>query len=179
MSDAFTDEAACAERDFQTFLSLQRPALVARARGLCRGRHADAEDLVQDALERAWRARTNVREHGASRAWLHSILANLFIDRARWRKRQPAPHPIDVHELPAPYDDEQEDAPWAALSVADLHSAVAALPDDVREVYRLHAFEGLDYHTIARALGLPRGTIATRLLRARRRLRALLAPATA
>src|SRR5437667_4518884 len=101
MNDAaFTDEPDDA---FRRFLAEQRPTLLARARHLCRSRRADAEDLVQDTLERAWRARGRLRDGEASRGWLHSILANLFIDRARRWQRQPRLHPVDALELPATY----------------------------------------------------------------------------
>lgn len=148
-----------------------RHELHVRARALCRP-PLDADDLVQDVLERALRSRAQLREAAQLRAWLFAILGNTFIDRIRHLRTVPASEPVD-DALPTPEPDARPC--WAELSAEQLRAAVARLPDDTREVYRLHALDGRDYIWIAEHLGIPKATVGTRLLRARKQLRALLA----
>ena len=63
---------------------------------------------------------------------------------------------------------------WAHLSIDDVRAAIAALPDDVRDTYRLFALEGRDYVAISALQGIPKATVGTRIMRARRKLRELL-----
>jgi len=166
-----TVESAPRAATFQRFVAAHRAELLGRARALCRG-HLDADDVVQDALLRAWRGHGSMRDPGRARAWLFSILHNTFIDRVRRQRVAPASRSVEGLELP--------DVPppaepgWHALGGDDLRAAVAELPDDLRDVYRLHALEGRDYVWLADHLGIPKATVGTRLLRARRRLRDLL-----
>jgi RNA polymerase sigma-70 factor, ECF subfamily len=137
---------------------------------------ADARDLVQDTFERA--LRHGDRRPGAdARAWLFTILNNLFIDRCRRRAREPRTEDVQAMELPAPPPPEAEPA-WAQLTLSELHAVLPRLDADLRELYQCCAIEGRSYAEVAERLRIPKATVGTRLLRARRRLRELLsAPA--
>jgi len=146
-------------------------ALRAFARRLC-GSQTDANDLVQDALERALRAFETFAPGTNERAWLFTILHHAFIDRCRRAATERRGASIDDFELAAP----EPTAPpaWAGISPEQLDEAVAALQDEFRAVYQLHAAESLSYQEIAERLGIPASTVGTRLNRARRKLRSLL-----
>jgi RNA polymerase sigma-70 factor (ECF subfamily) len=157
---------------FETLVTAHRAALYGRARKLCRG-HVDADDLLQDVLERAWRNYGRMREGDHARAWLFQILNNAFIDRVR--AQNSAPRTTQVDDLPLAQPEPDAAAPaWQELSARDLLDAVAELPADVRDIYKAHALDGRDYLSIAKETGLPKNTVGTRLLRARRLLRELL-----
>ena len=160
---------------FDALVAENRAALYGRARALCRT-HLDADDLVQDTLERAFKAFGQIRDAERGRAWLFSILVRVFIDHLRRRRGKPETDPIDEERLPAPVAAPRRPR-WADVTADDLQAAVAKLPADVREVYRMHALDGKDYIHIAETLAIPKGTVGTRLLRARRLLKELLAPA--
>lgn len=154
---------------FDALIQEHLPVLHARAVQLCR-RQGDPDDLVQDAIERALRKRSQVKDPTRIRGWLLTILTNTFLDRLR-RRRGRDEVPLDT-ELPAPVIDAP--SPWELLSVDDVRAAVAELPDDVRDTYRRFALCGEDYVNISAALGVPKATVGTRISRARKRLRALL-----
>ncbi|MFZ5446617.1 MAG: RNA polymerase sigma factor [Myxococcota bacterium] len=128
---------------------------------------SDAQDLVQDTVERALRNQAAFDPKTSLQAWLTVILNNLFLDRCRRRHLQP--QSLEGVDVPSPSRDEPEPL-WATLSEADVVAAAAALPDEFRAVFTLHR-EGLGYQAIAERLGIPRATVGTRLLRARRLLR--------
>jgi RNA polymerase sigma-70 factor, ECF subfamily len=157
-------------RAFDRMVAAHLPALRTRAAQMCRGA-GDPDDIVQDALVRAFRARDQMREVERARGWLLSIVTNTFLDSVRRRKvRSEVALEVEPAAPPAP----DEEAPWAHLGIEDVRAAVAQLPDDVRDTYRMFALEGRDYVAIAAALGVPKATVGTRILRARKRLRELL-----
>jgi RNA polymerase sigma-70 factor, ECF subfamily len=140
------------------------------ARRLCRG-HIDHEDLAQDAIERWLRALPELVPSNNHRGWLTIVLRNLFIDRLRTHgtRREVG---TDCARLLAA---DPETAPWwSELGECDVDRELARLPRDQRTTFRLFAFEGKSYDEIARALGITRSTVGTRLLRARSRLKDLL-----
>jgi RNA polymerase sigma-70 factor, ECF subfamily len=145
------------------------PQLRAFALRLC-GRPDDAEDLVQETLLRALdRGLTATPE---LKPWLMRVLRNLFVDQ--WRRRR-LHDETDVACISEPANDDEGEAPrWAAVDDAQLGRAVESLATPFRAVYRLHA-AGNDYDAIAAQLGLRKATVGTRLHRARRKLRTLLA----
>jgi RNA polymerase sigma-70 factor (ECF subfamily) len=165
-------DAAFERRRFDQMVATHLPALRARAAQLCRGR-ADPDDVVQDALMRAFRSRDQMRETARARGWLLVIVTNTFLDSVRRRKARPGEVAMQV-EPAAPARDDDDPSPWADLDVEDVRAAVADLPDDVRDTYRMFALEGRDYVAIAAAQGIPKATVGTRILRARKRLRDLL-----
>jgi RNA polymerase sigma-70 factor (ECF subfamily) len=147
------------------------PALTAFALKLC-GDASEAHDLVQDTFERALRAGSGQQPRTNERAWLFTILHHLFIDRYRRQARGPRHTSIDDVDVAA-----AEVAPppaWASVSVEEVKAALEELDPDFREVYRMHAIDGLGYAEIAARLGAPVSTVGTRIMRARRKLRALL-----
>ncbi|MFK7087285.1 sigma-70 family RNA polymerase sigma factor [Chromobacterium violaceum] len=129
---------------------------------------ATADDLVQDALELAWRNWRQWRPGSDIRPWLFSILHNRHVDHVR-RARPPT---------------ELSDAEWAGLAVPpgheresrmrDLVRVLAQLPDEQREVLLLVVVEGMRYQDAAGILGVPAGTVMSRLHRGRERLRQLM-----
>ena len=150
------------------------PALRAVALRLCRAQ-GDAHDLVQDTLERGLRAGLLATEANV-RAWLLSILRNRFVDDCRRHSRERAEAAAEgAGSLPGPAAPEPEPG-WAKITASQLRAAVLQLPETFRLVYQLHALEGRSYAEISERLRVPKATVGTRLIRARRRLRDLLLP---
>ena len=147
------------------------PRLRRYARALL-GAHGGADDLVQDTVERGWRRLASWRPDGDMRAWLFGIMHNLHVDRLR----QPAPPTESLDELgdtlPLP---DPGPGPAAGLALRDLDSALARLPPEQRSVLLLVALEDMSYEQVAATLGIPLGTVMSRLSRGRERLRLLMA----
>ena len=146
------------------------PRLRRYARALA-GNRDDADDLVQDTLERAWaksglwRGRTEIRD---MRAWLFSIMHNLHVDGVRRPRLHTVTMDDDTPEVPvAPTQGER-------LAVLDLQAALDALPIEQKEILLLVALEDMAYADVAKALGIPIGTVMSRLSRGRERLRGLM-----
>jgi len=141
------------------------PALLPRLRRMARalaGQQADADDLVQVALERALARSAQWRPDGRLDAWVFGILRNAWLDelRARSRRRQvfaPEEAGAAVGEAGMERHDE-------ALSVVE---AMSRLPPEQREVVALVLVEGLTYDEAAKVLDVPQGTVTSRLSRAR------------
>jgi RNA polymerase sigma-70 factor, ECF subfamily len=157
---------------FDALAMAHLPALRARAVQLCRG-HGDPDDIVQDALMRAFVARAQMKQPDRVRGWLLTIVTNTFLDSLRRRRSRPGEVALDI-DPPMPDPDPQDHTAWADLDLDDVRAAVSYLPDDVRDTYRMFALDGCDYTHIAHALGVPKATVGTRILRARKRLRQLL-----
>lgn len=129
------------------------------------GDRAAADDLVQDTLERAWSRLSQWRAGSDMRAWLFGIMHNLRVDQLR-RPTLPT-HSIDEDDFEMPTRPTQADK----LEVRDIESALSRLPDEQREVLLLVALEEMTYAEIAATLGIPVGTVMSRLSRGRERLR--------
>ncbi len=141
------------------------PNLRRYARGLVSDA-AQADDLVQDTLERAWSGFARWERRGDLRAWMFGILHHRFIDHLRAARRRPEDSAGDaLPELPqrASQDD--------GLAVRDLDGALRRLPPEQREVLLLVAVEEMRYAEAAAVLGVPVGTVMSRLARGRERLR--------
>jgi RNA polymerase sigma-70 factor (ECF subfamily) len=125
---------------------------------------SEAEDIAQDALLRAWRRRSTLRDGARRNEWLATIVRNeAFRQHARIR---PAPTArIEAHEGA---DDEQV---VATVELADLRAALDGLGENDRQLLRLRYHEDLTQAAIARRLGIPEGTVKVRLHRARDKLR--------
>ena len=126
-----------------------------------------AEDLVHDALVRAYERRATFRSGANLRTWLLAILHNTFVDRwrqreAEWRREAEASR---LAETTAPAEQESR------IRLQQIAQAFQALPDEQRAVLHLVAIEGLPYNEAARALGIPLGTLMSRIGRARAALR--------
>lgn len=148
-----------------------RDVLKGVAMRLC-GNAEDANDLLQDTYERVLRAPSRERPDNV-RAWLITVMHNLFLDQCRQKRRRP--HLVPIEEEPDVPEPEPEVEPeWAAISPAQLEAALAKLDDRYREVYELHCLSGVSYDEIARSLNITRTTVGTRLARARQKVRELL-----
>jgi RNA polymerase sigma-70 factor (ECF subfamily) len=145
------------------------PALRRFACALLRGDRERADDLVQDCLERAlahWHKRQPDR---ALRGWLFTILFNRFVTDHRRRRREFAHRSLDdVDEADLPGGDGAQER---SLACRDLLRGFAELPQDQRTVLLLIGVEDFTYEQTACALGVPIGTVMSRLSRGRERLR--------
>jgi len=150
---------------------------------------ADAEDLVQDTLAKAYTAFGQYTPGTNLRAWLHKILANTFINTYRKRKREPAIAPgadpaSDWHATSDPLAPAARSAEAEALDrITDttILDALRELPPEFRTTIWLADVEGYPYREVAALMGTPLGTVMSRLHRARGKLRhtlATYAPAT-
>jgi RNA polymerase sigma-70 factor (ECF subfamily) len=142
------------------------PRLRRYARALV-GERASADDLVQDTLERAW-AKLHLYRRGTDlRAWLFTVMHNVHVNRVR------ATRPVDPLEDDMPELAQRGTQPDTLL-VRDLDRAIARLPADQRAVLLLVTLEEMSYEEVARTLGIPIGTVMSRLSRAREKLRAMM-----
>jgi RNA polymerase sigma-70 factor, ECF subfamily len=139
------------------------------AKSLCRT-EADAEDLVQETLVRAYRAIDRFDGRHA-RAWLLTILRNTHINSHRRRR----PELLDRREANSdrhePVAADRADAAIDASFTAEVERALGELDDAFRLVVQLVDIDGLSYAEAASALGVPTGTVMSRLHRARSRVR--------
>lgn len=146
----------------------QLTALRRYSRSLTRN-DADAEDLVHDALVRAYEKRASFQTGRNLRAWLLSILHNVFIDgrRAQRAETRRLEHAAALQEpFLAPVQYHQ-------LRLVQVRSAFMGLPEEQRAALHLVAIEGLTFAEAANALDIPMGTLMSRLARARAALRAI------
>nr|CAD6406081.1 RNA polymerase subunit sigma [Rhizobium sp. Q54] len=146
----------------------QLAALRRYARSLARDGD-EAEDLVHDALVRAYEKKQTFRTGGNLRNWLLSIVHNTYIDRLRQSRsqRRRAAAAADLAQA----DDSSN--PEHTVRLRQLRGAFFRLPDEQRDALHLVAIEGLSYQEAAEALGIPIGTLMSRVSRAREKLRAL------
>lgn len=131
---------------------------------------ADAEDVAQDTLLRAYRALKDFRGQSAFRTWLYQIGANAartHLDRRRQRQEQPDSDE-DARAVASPERIEDR-----VIAHDQLRRALAQLPDDWREAVLLRDIEGLEYREIAETLGIPIGTVESRIFRGRQKLKHL------
>jgi RNA polymerase sigma-70 factor, ECF subfamily len=145
----------------------------------------EAPDLVQDTFERALRSPGPLLQEesaGRQRRWLEQILRNLFIDRWRQNHARPIvlrPAPDDLPDPAAAEPGQAADARerWSDIGPADLERAIAQLPEPLLTTFTLRHLHKVSYEQLSSRLNVPLGTVASRLLRARQRLRGLLLPA--
>jgi RNA polymerase sigma-70 factor (ECF subfamily) len=142
------------------------------------GDSAQAEDLVQDTMLKAYRSWRQYRPGTNAKGWLLTILRNTFINAYRRRKLEPVAMDLEAIEPHALYraveSADPEGSFFGRLVDEKVLEAVDALPPDFREVLVLSDIEGMPYAEIAAALELPVGTVKSRLFRARRLLQAQL-----
>ena len=171
--DSSTESASesAAAADFASLIAPLERCLFARALGLERT-VADARDLVQDTLERGLRNFHQFQAGTNLRLWLFRIMYNLFVDRYRRRSHDLSCEPIDEIEVAAPQPDPP--AVWEELDREVVAASLERLEPVFREVLELHFLDARSYRDISTTLGIPTGTVGTRLLRARKKLRNLL-----
>lgn len=165
---------------FETQVRALLPRLLGVARRLTRS-DADAEDLVAEAVVRAWRGLDGLHDEQAFRGWLFSILHNTFVSEYRRRCARPHMESLDCDEdAEEPFSlFEQMHQPfllWFSnpeqqfldkLLREDLERALNSLPEHHRIVVVLADLEEFNYAEIAQTLGVPVGTVRSRLARAR------------
>ena len=151
---------------YESDLLVWLPHLTRYARALT-GDRAWADDLVQDTLERAW-AKLHLYRRGTDlRAWLFTVMHNVHVNKVR------------ANRITDPLDDEAPEMAQRAvqgdsLVVRDLDRSIALLPAEQRAVLLLVTLEDMSYEDVARTLGIPMGTVMSRLSRAREKLRGMM-----
>jgi len=156
-----------AARDLRHGLVEVLPALSARALRLVRSK-ADADDLVQETVLRALRFEETFVPGTNLRAWMHQILQSVFISRMRSRSRERRALERFSHD---PVLSSSASAPKPLTLVSDrVDSALRALPDKFLKVVELVDIGDFSYREAADELGIPVGTVMSRLFRARRML---------
>lgn len=146
------------------------PRLRRYARALL-GDPASADDLVQDTLERALNKFSLWRRDSDLRAWLFTVMHNVYVNQRRAYVRQAnllaSDHEVNGMEAPGSQEE--------LLSLRDIERALSQLPDEFREVVLLVGVEQMSYEEVSQVLGIPKGTVMSRLSRGRERLRLLMA----
>lgn len=132
------------------------------------GNRGEADDLVQDTMERGWRKLSSWRRGSDMRAWLFGIMHNLYVDQLR--KPALATDTLDDDTPVTPVRATQADG----LELRDMEAALRLLPLEQREIVLLVALEEMTYEEVAATLRIPLGTVMSRLSRAREKLRASL-----
>lgn len=146
-------------------ISAHIPRLRRYARALAGDSHR-ADDLVQDTLERALTKYHLWRRGSDLRAWMFSIMHNVFINQLKARRELALDETVEAGlESPTQSD---------PLLMRDLESALRCLPAEQREVLLLVGLEQFSYAEAGKALGIPVGTVMSRLSRGRERLRVLM-----
>jgi RNA polymerase sigma factor (sigma-70 family) len=149
-------------------------ALLAQLPGLRRyaaalaGNAADADDLVQDCIERALARQDTLREPESLGRWLKVILHNLYFTALRRRGAPSVPIEDFAEDLALSVPPEDRDR------IRDLVRAMSALSTEHRQILLLISLEGMSYREVAETLDIPIGTVMSRLARARERLRSAL-----
>jgi len=138
------------------------------------GEPPDAEDLVQETMLKAYRAWDRYERGTNAKAWLLTILRNSYINK--YRRAKSRPHTVDVDEI-EPFtvfhdvaDTDPEGTFFSRIIDDRVTTAIDALPDEFREVLILSDVEDLSYADISRTVGVPVGTVKSRLFRARQQL---------
>lgn len=161
--------AATADDAFREQLTALIPQIRAFSRSLC-DNVAEAEDLAQEALAKAWTYRSSYALGTNLKAWAFMIVRNQFysVKRRSWRST-----PLDpaLGERTLIFDPN----PTAALELNELRLALARLPDDQRMALILVTAGGLSYEEVSEICGAPVGTIKSRVSRARDRLSSIMA----
>ena len=155
---------------FEDQLAGLLPRLRRFAHGLSRN-PADADDLTQATIERALRSRDQWQVGSRLDSWAYRILRNLWIDTARARSRRSLREAPEAEGLAIGEDPRA--ALDASLDVKRIMAAMARLPDEQREVVALILVEGFGYREVSDMLGLPIGTVSSRLVRGRTALLAM------
>jgi len=135
-----------------------------------------ADDLVQDALARAWEKRTLWKPGSDLRAWLFTVMHNVHVNQLALARREARNVSLDAEdERGAAWQVPARGSQFDRIELLELVAQMGRLPVEQREVLLLAAVEEMSYEEIATALGIPIGTVMSRLSRAREKLRRLTA----
>lgn len=155
------------KQEFEALARTLMPDLYRYALWLSRDRSV-AEEVVQEALLRAWRSVSKLRDAGAAKSWLLTIVRR---ENARWFQRQPD-RALDVDVVAGM--DEALQTPAVDTDVMDIRKAIAGLAREYREPLILQVLMGMSAEEIAEVMDLKSGAVLTRLYRARKQLRDVL-----
>lgn len=168
-------------RAFEELLSEHLDALYRTALRCTHGHEADAEDLLQEAVLRAFRGLPELRDPAAARSWLFTILTRTHLNRCRSQRRRAESLASDMSVeaferaleswQPVPLPDQVTER-WQLRQ--RLSAALHDLPVELASVVWLVDFEGFSQREAAEMYRVPEGTVASRLFRARRELRRIL-----
>ena len=153
--------------DLAALLEPHIPALRRYAYALLRN-HEQADDLVQDTLERALSRWSLRRPESDLRAWLFTIQRNLYV--SHWRRDRRRGVPVEMDETVLPGVPARQET---TIEVHDVLAALDQLPEEQKSLLLLVGVEDFSYDEAARILGMPIGTVMSRLSRARLRLRSI------
>lgn len=167
---------------FEDLVREHLDALWSAALRFADGREADAEDLLQDSLLRAYQGFADLRDPQAGRSWLFTILSRTYLNRVRaqQRRRETLAGDLDEPEFEEALANwkpsETPEQVFSHESLRDrLVAALDGLAPEVRTVVWLSCVEGFKQREVAEMLEVPAGTVASRLHRGRQRLRDALA----
>ena len=138
---------------------------------MCGGRAEDAQEVAQEAFLAAWRGLPRFRGQCRFSSWLYKLTANAAVDHLRREKRRPAAVPLENAGEPADPHTPQEELERRE----EIERGLSALSPEHREVLLLRQMQGLSYQEIGAALSLEEGTVKSRISRAKRQLRTILA----
>jgi len=169
-----TDPAEQKRKEFEDEALVHLDGLYGLALRLSGGDGARAEDLVQEAVLKAYRSWDRFEVGTNCRAWLMTILRNTFINQFRRQKSRPPDVEFDeVADRPAThalYEADPEGRLFDHIIDARVIAAIDDLPEEFRVAVVLSDLEGLSYQEVAELMDIPVGTVKSRLFRARRRL---------
>jgi RNA polymerase sigma-70 factor (ECF subfamily) len=161
-------------REFEEEALVHLDALYGLALRLSGGDEPRAEDLVQEALLKAYRAWDSFEQGTNCRAWLMTILRNTFINQFRRQKSRPTD--VEFEQVaerphsPALFEADPEGRLFERIIDAEVIAAIDELPEEFRVAVVLADIEGLSYQEVSELMGIPVGTVKSRLFRARKRL---------
>ncbi len=175
------DRAAAGDREARRELFERHRDTAYRVALRITGRAEDALDVVQDSFIRAFERLGEFQQESGFQTWLLRIVSNRALDVLRARKVRlavPLDGDDDENLRRAPVADNREPAPGSALETRELGTrlrrAIESLPPDQRAVFALYATGEMTYGQIAEELGIPIGTVMSRIFHARRRLHEML-----
>ncbi len=159
---------ALSQAEFERFVIEHGAAMYRLAYRMVGDRH-EAEDLVQEAFRSAWKSRATFQAGLGERAWLASIVRRRAVDR--WRKKSPPTVLAGDGPLEVGVTDQD---PIAQQYTDEMQHALGRLPEELRQTLLLVVVTELTHQETADLLGIPLGTVLSRVSRARKRLREIL-----
>lgn len=134
------------------------------------GSRDEADDLLQEACEKALGRLAQFQPGSRLDSWMFRILQTTWIDKGRWRQRRPQAADSELELALLAVDDRIEQRVEARAALDIVRRTMAALPEEQRAVLGLCAIDGLSYQEAADILEIPIGTVMSRLARARKKL---------